>query len=133
MKGDRCLKGKHPHSNKEVFVQKNEDGKGIWQVTLTLPHFHYGVPVLYLTDGAAYIPVVELCKMLGLRAETHIPRWRRRMVWCHTRKLPWRAPTGRTRIVWCLHVGALPFLCACFNWSLVPPLRQTQLREATDA
>ena len=105
----------------------------VQQATLTLPHFHYKMPVLYLTDGAAYIPVVEFCKMLGLRSETHIPRWRRRMVWCHARKLPWRAPTGRMRLVWCLHLGALPFLCACFNWSLVPPLRQAQLREATDA
>ena len=114
-------------------MQKHEDDKGMWQATLTIPHFHYAVPVLYLTDGTAYTPVVELCKMLGLRAETHIPRWRRLMVWCHARKLPWRTPTGRTRIVWCLHLGALPFLCSCFKWSLVPPLRQAQLREATDA
>jgi hypothetical protein len=118
---------------RRFFVQKNEDDKGMWQATLTLPHFHYKVPVLYLSDGAAYIPVVEFCKMLGLRAETHIPRWRRLMVWCHARKLPWRTPTGRTHIVWCLHLGALPFLCACFNWSLVPPTQQAQLREATDA
>jgi hypothetical protein len=105
----------------------------VQQATLTLPHFHYEVPVLYLTDGAAYIPVVELCKMLGLRTETHIPRWRGLMVWCHARKLPWRLPTGRTRIVWCLHLGALPFLCACFNWSFVTPARREQLRQATDA
>jgi hypothetical protein len=114
-------------------MQKNEDGTGIWQATITLPHFHYEIPVLYLSDGAPYIPVVEFCKMLGLRAETHIPRWRRRIVWCNARKLPWRAPTGRTRVVWCLHLGALPFLCACFNWSLVTPLQQAQLREATGA
>lgn len=105
----------------------------VQQATLTLPHFHYEMPVLYLADGAAYIPVVEFCKMLGLRAETHIPRWRRRVVWCHVRKLPWCAPTGRIRIVWCLHLGALPFLCACFNWSLVTPARREQLRQATDA
>lgn len=104
----------------------------VQQATLTLPHFHYEMPVLYPADGGAYIPVVEFCKMLGLRSEIHIPRWRRRMVWCHARKLPWRAPTGRTRIVWCLHLGALPFLCACFNWSLVTPARREQLRQATD-
>ena len=105
----------------------------VQQATLTLPHFHYAMPVLYLADRAAYIPVVEFCRMLGLRAEIHIPRWRRRMVWCHARKLPWRAPTGRIRIVWCLHLGALPFLCACFNGSIVTPARREQLRLATDA
>jgi len=115
-------------------VKKGEYLKQVvQQATITLPHFHYEVPVLYLADGAAYIPVVEFCKMLGLRPESYIPRWRRLMVWCHARKLPWRAPTGRTCIVWCLHLGALPLLCACFNWSLVPPLRQAHLREATDA
>jgi hypothetical protein len=115
-------------------VKKSEVlAQAVQQSTLTLPHFHYEMPVLYLADGVAYIPVVEFCKMLGLRAETYIPRWRRRMVWCHARKLYWRLPTGRTRIVWCLHLGALPFLCACFNWSLVTPARREQLRQATDA
>ena len=36
-------------------------------------------------------------------------------------------------MVWCLHVGALPFWCVCFNWSLVPAERREQLRQATDA
>jgi hypothetical protein len=36
-------------------------------------------------------------------------------------------------MVWCLHIGALPFWCACFNWSLVAPVRREQLRQATDA
>jgi len=30
-------------------------------------------------------------------------------------------------------MGALPFWCACFNWSLVPDERREQLRRATDA
>jgi len=30
-------------------------------------------------------------------------------------------------------MGALPFWCACFNWSLVPAERREQLRRATDA
>src|SRR6266581_5183180 len=36
-------------------------------------------------------------------------------------------------MVWCLHRGALPFWCVCFNWSLVSPARREQLRRATDA
>ena len=36
-------------------------------------------------------------------------------------------------MVWCLHMGALPFWCVCFNWSLVAPVRREQLRQATDA
>src|ERR1700730_9901839 len=100
---------------------------------MVLPYFDHEVPVLCLGDGGRYIPVVSLCKMLGLRSDTHIPRWRKLMLWCNARKLPWRTPTGQTRLVWCLHLGAFPFLCCCFNWSLVTPLRQEQLRQATDA
>jgi hypothetical protein len=110
-----------------------ESDQTIQQTTVILPYFDSEVPVLCLLDGTRYLPVVALCKMLGLRANTHIPRWRRLVLWSNAQKLPWRAPTGRTHIVWCLHLGALPFLCACFNWSLVTPLRQAQLREATDA
>ncbi len=67
------------------------------------------------------------------RADTHIPRWRKLVLWCNARKLPWRTPTGRTRIVWCLHLGAFLFFYSCFNWSIVTPLRQAQLQQATDA
>ena len=110
-----------------------ETGPAIQQATMILPYFDEKVSVLCLQDGSRYIPVIALCKMLGLRADVHIPRWRRLMLWHHARKLPWRTPPGRTRIVWCLHLGALPFWCACFNWSLVTPSRQAQLQEATDA
>ena len=76
----------------------------IQQTTMILPYFDHEVPVLCLEDGARYIPVVALCKMLGLRADTHIPRWRKLMLWCNARKLPWRTPTGHTRHVRCLHL-----------------------------
>jgi hypothetical protein len=102
------------------------------QATIILPYFHYEVPVLYVGDGTHYIPVIALCEMLGLRADTHIPRWRKLLLWTNARKLLLRTARGK-RIVWCLHLGALPFWCACFNWSLVPVVRREQLRQATDA
>ena len=105
----------------------------IQQTTMVLPYFDEEVPLLCLPDGSRYIPVIALCEMLGLRADVHIPRWRHLILWHHARKLPWRTPTGRVRIVWCLDVGAIPFWCNSFNWSLVTPVRQAQLREATDA
>ena len=106
--------------------------QAVRQTTITLPYFEQELPVLYLADGTPYIPVIALCRMLGLRAETQIPRWRRLVVWSNARKLPLRTARG-TRIVWCLHLGAVPFLFGCFNWSLVSPRRRAQLRQATDA
>ncbi len=103
------------------------------QGVMTLPFFDDEVPVLYLTDGTGYIPVVALCRMLGLSPETHIPRWRRLFLWVHARKLPLRTEARGTRMVWCLHLGALLFWCSSFNWSLVSPERRVQLRQATDA
>lgn len=105
----------------------------IQQTTMILPYFNEEVSLLCLPDGSRYIPVIALCEMFGLRADIHIPRWRTLVLWCNARKLPWRAPTGRTCIVWCLHVGALPLWCNSFNWSLVTPSRQAQLQDATDA
>ncbi len=107
--------------------------QAIQQTSMILPYFNEEVPVLCLQDGSRYIPVVALCRMLGLRADTHIPRWRRLVLWYNAQKLPWRTPTGRTRIVWCLHMGAFPFWCCCFNWSLVTPVRRAQLGQAMDA
>jgi hypothetical protein len=104
----------------------------IRQATIVLPYFDEEVPVLYLADGTAYLPVRSLCRMLGLRAETHIPRWQKLVLWASARKLPLQTVRGQ-RIVWCLHIGALPFWCVCFNWSLVPAERREQLRQATDA
>ncbi len=71
--------------------------------------------------------------MLGLSPRTHTPRWRRLFLWVHARKLPLRTEARGTRIVWCLHLGALLFWCSSFNWSLVSPERRVQLRQATDA
>jgi hypothetical protein len=113
-------------------VQKNEYSKGIWQETVTLPYFNCEVPVVYLADGTAYLPVRSLCRMLGLRAETHIPQWRKLVLWANARKLSLHTARGR-RIVWCLHMGALPFWCACFNWSLVSAKQREQLRQASVA
>jgi len=76
--------------------------------------------------------VKSLCRMLGLRAETYIPRWRKLVLWANARKLPLQTARGQ-RIAWCLHMGALPFWCACFNWSFVSIERREQLRRATDA
>jgi hypothetical protein len=105
----------------------------IQQRMITLPYFDYEVPVLSTEDGRLYVPVLILCTMLGLRADTHIPRWRRLVIWGSARKLPFRTASGSKRIVWCLHLGAFPLWCACFNWSLVSPERQEQLQQATDA
>ncbi|MBA2680978.1 MAG: hypothetical protein H0U76_21605 [Ktedonobacteraceae bacterium] len=104
----------------------------IQQATITLPYFNYEVPVVYLADGTAYLPVRALCRMLGLPAETHIPRWQKLVIWFNARKLPLQTARGQ-RMVWCLHMGALPFLCACFNWSLVSIERREQLRHANNA
>jgi len=97
-----------------------------------LPYFDEEVPVLYLADDSAYLPMRPLCRMLGLRPETHIPRWRKLVLWANACKLPLQTARGE-RLAWCLHMGALPFWCACFNWSLVSAERREQLRRATDA
>ena len=109
-----------------------KERQDIRQTTIMLPYFDEEVPVLYLDDGTAYLPVRALCRMLGLRAETHIPRWRRLVLWANVRKLPLQTARGE-RMVWCLHRGALPFWCVCFNWSLVSTGRREQLGRATDA
>ena len=59
-------------------------------------------------------------------------RWRRLVLWANARKLPLQTARGE-RLVWRLHIGALPFWCACFNWSLVSVRRREQLRRANDA
>ncbi len=118
--------------NAEEDSRRGEKRQAIQQTTMLLPYFDEEVPVLYLADGTAYLPVRALCHMLGLRAETHIPRWRKLVLWANARKLPLQTARGE-RIVWCLQRGALPFWCICFNWSGVSPLRREQLRQATEA
>ena len=87
----------------------------VQQSTMILPHFDYEVPILYVADGTAYVPVIALCEMLGLRADRHIQRWRGLALWANACKLPLRMKSGKTRLVWCLHKGAFPFLYGCFN------------------
>src|SRR5437667_10216982 len=118
--------------NAEEDSMRGKQRQVIQQTTIMLPYFDEEVPALYLADGTAYFPVKSLCNMLGLRAETHIPRWRKLVLWANARKLPLQTARGK-RIVWCLHMGALPFWCVCFNWSLVAPARREQLRQATEA
>src|SRR5258707_442074 len=65
-----------------------EERPVVQQGTMILPYFDDEVPVVFLADGTRYIPVVALCRMLGLRPERHIPRWRRLFLWEHARKLP---------------------------------------------
>jgi hypothetical protein len=118
--------------NTEEDSMRGKQRQVIRQMTIMLPYFDEEVPAIFLADGTAYLPVRSLCCMLGLRAETHIPRWQKLVLWASARKLPLQTARGR-RIAWCLHMGALPFWCACFNWSLVAPARREQLRQATDA
>ena len=118
--------------NAEEDSMRGKQRQAIQQTTMLLPYFDEEVPVCYLADGTAYLPVRSLCRMLGLRAETHIPQWRKLVLWASARKLPLQTARGQ-RMVWCLHMGALPFWCVCFNWSLVPAERREQLRQATNA
>jgi hypothetical protein len=118
--------------NAEEDSMRGKRRQAIQQTTMMLPYFDEEVPVLYLADGTAYLPVRALCRTLGLRAEAHIPRWRKLVLWASARKLPLQTARGQ-RIVWCLQRGALPFWCICFNWSVVAPLRREQLRQATEA
>ncbi len=115
----------------EQKVSRQQE-QGVKQATIVLPYFDEEIPVLFLADGTAYLPVRSLCRMLGLRAEIHIPRWQKLVLWANARKLPLRTVRGE-RLLWCLHRGALPFWCNCFNWSLVSAVRREQLRQATDA
>lgn len=104
------------------------------QITVRLPFFDEEIPALIAEeDGRLYLPVIEVCRMLGIRADRHIPRWRTLVFWHGARKLPYLIKTGVTRIVWCLDMGSVYFLYGSFDWNLVSPLRQQQLREATEA
>ncbi len=103
------------------------------QTVICLPYFNEEVPVLHLENGKAYVPIIALCNMFGLHANTHIRKWRKLFLWAHAQKLPFHTITGQKRIVWCLHRGAIPLWCGCFDWSLVSPERQEQLHQATEA
>src|SRR5260370_37785443 len=52
--------------------------------------------------------------------------------WQCARKLPLQRPTGGKQLVWCLHVGALPFWYSTLNRRSVVPERREQLQQATN-
>jgi len=99
---------------------------------MTLVHFHDDVPVLYVEDGRRYVPVIAICRMVGIHADNHIPRWRTLVWWMTARKLSLRTPNQSRRLVWCLPVEDLHFLYLCFDWQLVSPERRIQLRQAVE-
>ena len=103
----------------------------IEQSIVQLPFLDVGVPALILADGKQYIPVCAVCHALGIRADVHIRRWRRLVVWITARKLPLQTQKQGKRLVWCLLISEVPFLYGLFNWQLVSPERRHQLCHAT--
>ncbi len=104
----------------------------IEQTTVTLPFLDDQVPALSLADGRLYIPVYAVCHALGIRADMHIRRWRRLVLWITARKLPFQTQKRGKRLVWCLLISQVPFLYSLFDWRLVSPERRLQLRLATE-
>jgi hypothetical protein len=104
----------------------------IEQTTITLPFLDDEVPALYLADGRPYIPVFAVCQALGIRADNHIRRWQRLVLWITARKLPFQTEKRGKRLVWCLLISEVPFLYNLFNWRLVSPERRLQLRQASE-
>ena len=103
----------------------------IEQTTVTLPFLDDEVPALYLADGKLYIPVYTVCRALGIRADTHIRRWRTLVLWITARKLPLQTEKRGKRLVWCLLISQVPFLYSLFDWKLVSPERRLQLHQAS--
>src|SRR5712691_1044166 len=104
----------------------------IEQTTVILPFLNDEVPALSLADGRRYIPVYAVCHALGIRADIHIRRWRRLVVWITARKLPLHTEKRGKRLVWCLLISQVPFLYGLFDWELVLPERRFQLERATE-
>src|SRR5258708_3836991 len=104
----------------------------IEQRTVTLPFLNDEVPALYLADGRPYVPVCAVCRALGIRADMHIRRWRKLVLWITARKLPFQTEKRGKRLVWCLLISQVPFLYGLFDWELVSPERRLQLERATE-
>ncbi len=103
------------------------------QETITLPHFRYQVPALYVAGSEVpYIPVVAVCRMLGIRADTRIPRWRTLLLWEDARKLPMRSEKSGRRVVWCLPIVAVSLLFSCFDWKYVDLECRQHMRQMID-
>src|SRR6266576_3637177 len=103
----------------------------IEQTTVTLPFLDDEVPALYLADGRPYIPVFAVCHALGISPTSSIRRWRNLALWVTARKLPFQTKKQGKCLVWCLLISQVPFLYGLFDWKLVAPERQAQLRQAT--
>lgn len=103
------------------------------QMTVTLPFLDDEVPALYLADDRPYIPVFAVCHALGIPPASSIRRWRNLALWVTARKLPFQTRKQGKRLVWCLLISQVPFLYSLFDWKLVAPERQAQLRQATEA
>jgi hypothetical protein len=103
------------------------------QTTVTLPFLDDEVPALYMADGRPYIPVFAVCHALGIPPTSSIRRWRNLALWVTARKLPFQTKKQGKRLVWCLLISQVPFLYSLFDWKLVAPERQAQLRQATEA
>ena len=58
-------------------LEDNEVWEVVAQTTTRLPFLDDLVPVLYLSDGRPHIPVVAVCRALGIRPDIHIRRFRR--------------------------------------------------------
>jgi hypothetical protein len=104
----------------------------IAQTIVSLPFLDHQVPALSLADGRLYIPVYAVCHALGIRADTHIQRWQKLVLWVTARKLPLQTEKGGKRLVWCLPISEVPFLYSLFDWKLVSPERRHQLLRATE-
>ncbi len=87
--------------------------------------------MLYLADGRPYILVFAVCHALGIRADTHIRRWRKLVLWVTARKLPFQTEKRGKRLMWCLLISEVPFLYSLFDWKLVSLERRLQLCRAT--
>lgn len=111
----------------------NNQVEVIAQTTMALPYLDDQVPALYGSDGRPYIPVFAVCKVFGIRADTHIQRWRKLLLWEFACKLPFQTEKQGKRLVWCLLISEIPFLYSMFSWKHLSPERQDQLRQAAKA
>jgi hypothetical protein len=119
---DQAVEGEEMEENQQAISE---------QTMVTLPFLDDEVPALCMADGRLYIPVYTVCHALGIRADMHIRRWRRLVVWITARKLPLQTEKRGKRLVWCLLISEVPFLYGLFNWQLVSSDRRLQLLHAT--
>lgn len=103
----------------------------IEQTIVPLPFLHDEIPALSLSNGRVYIPIYVVCHALGIRADVHIRRWQRLVLWINARKLSLQSGKLGKRLVWCLPIAEVPFLYGLFDWQLVSPARRLQLYHAT--